>query len=147
MTFPLTVGPGEAGYLANPDQSKYFFWENKPTSAHYYVNKQGVPESKACTWGQDGGGVGNWSPTIFGTSFDDIASHTGYSSLKQNELNLKDKLDYSITFIGQGVVNNCKYKASTGQYGQGDKWFSSFKEGCTAGISQGSTLTLVLTDD
>ena len=147
MTFPLTVGPGETGYLANPDQSKYFFWENKPTSAHYYVNKQGVPESKACTWGQDGGGVGNWSPTIFGTSFDDIASHTGYSSLKQNELNLKDKLDYSITFIGQGVVNNCKYKASTGQYGQGDKWFSSFKEGCTAGISPGSTLTLVLTDD
>lgn len=147
MTFPLTIGPGETGYLANPDQSKYFFWEGKPTSAHYYVNKQGVPESEACTWGHDGKGVGNWSPTIFGTSFDDIASNVGYSSLKQNELNWNEKLDYSITFIGDGVTNACKYKASTGKYGQGDKWFDSVKDGCTAGVSAGSTLTLVLADD
>ena len=147
MTFPLTIGPGETGYLANPDQSKYFFWEGKPTSAHYYVNKQGVPESEACTWGNDGKGVGNWSPTIFGTSFDDIASNVGYSSLKQNELNWDEKLDYSITFIGDGVNSACKYKASTGKYGQGDKWFDNIKDGCTAGISEGSTLTLVLTDD
>lgn len=147
MTFPLTIGPGETGYLANPDQSKYFFWEGKPTSAHYYVNKQGVPENEACTWGQDGKGVGNWSPTIFGTSFDDMSSNVGYSSLKQNELNWNDRLDYSITFEGDGVTNACKYKASTGQYGQGNKWFDSIKDGCTAGISQGSTLTLVLTDD
>jgi hypothetical protein len=166
MTFPLTIGPGETGYLANPDQSKYFFWEGKPTSAHYYVNKQGVPESEACTWGQDGKGVGNWSPTIFGTSFDDIASNVGYSSLKQNELNWNERLDYSITFTGDGVTNACKYKASTGKYGQGNNWFDSIQEGCTvssykwmratlqvlthgsqAGIKQGSTLTLILTDD
>lgn len=147
MTFPLTIAPGEIGYLANPDQGKYFFWEGKPTSAHYYVNKQGVPESEACTWGHDSKGVGNWSPTIFGTSFDDLASNVGYSSLKQNELNWNERLDYSITFIGDGVTNACKYKASTGKYGQGDQWFDIIREGCTAGISKGSTLILVLTDD
>jgi hypothetical protein len=143
MTFPLTVGPGQTGYLASPNLSKYFFWGGKPTSAHYYVNKQGVPESEACTWGQEGQDRGNWSPTIFGTSFDDISSNTGYSSLKQNELNPKDRLDYSITFAGDGIVNPCKYNKSTGKYGQGDRWFDSLQEGCTVSLYQHNNFTVL----
>jgi hypothetical protein len=143
MTFPLTVGPGQTGYLANPNLGKYFFWDGKPTSAHYYVNKQGVTESEACTWGQEGQDRGNWSPTIFGTSFDDISSNIGYSSLKQNELNLKDRLDYSITFTGDGIVNPCKYHRATGKYGQGDRWFDSLQEGCTVSLHrQNNFITL-----
>ncbi|KAL6708568.1 Protein BZZ1 [Coniothyrium glycines] len=147
MTFPLTVGPGETGYLANPDQEKYFFWQGKATSAHYYVNKQGVPESEACTWGQEMSGKGNWSPAIIGTSFDDRIMQEGFSSLKQNELCKEEKLDYDVTFMGDGIVSPCSYKHSTNQYCQGDDCWTDKTRGCTAAAKAGSTLFIVLSDD
>ncbi|KAH7385991.1 hypothetical protein BKA66DRAFT_66811 [Pyrenochaeta sp. MPI-SDFR-AT-0127] len=131
MSFPLTVNPGETGFLANPDKSKYYFWKGGATSAHYYVNKQGVPESEACTWGEEGKGKGNWSPTILGTSFDDVAMKTGFSSLKQNELCKTERLDYDITFTGDAVAGPCKYKRSTNQYCQGDECWDDKDRGCT----------------
>ena len=131
MTFPLTVGPGETGFLANPDLDKYFFWEGKATSAHYYVNKQGVPENEACTWGQEMQGKGNWSPAIIGTSFDDRTMHEGFSSLKQNELCKSEPLDYDITFTGDGVTSPCAYKRATNQYCQGGECWDDKSRGCT----------------
>jgi hypothetical protein len=137
MTFPLTVGPGETGYLANPDQSKYYFWGGAATSAHYYVNNQGISEADACTWAKPGDARGNWAPAIFGTSFDDKASHKGYSSLKQNELNRGTKLDYSISFEGNGVVSKCSYKKSTDQYCEDNSCWSVKDDpnrGCTVSL-------------
>jgi hypothetical protein len=134
MTFPLTLGPGETGFLANPDQSKYFFWKGEPTSAHYYVNKQGISEDEGCTWNKPGEAKGNWAPTIFGTSWDDRKSNMGYSSLKQNELNKGALLDYSITFTGESVSAPCSYKKSVNQYCEGNKCWSEKDEpdrGCT----------------
>jgi SUN family beta-glucosidase len=139
MTFPLTLNPGQTGYLANPDQSKYFFWQNKPTSAHYYINRQGVSEAEGCTWGDPNGDKGNWAPAIFGTSFDDIRSNEGYSSLKQNELNKDSPLDYSITFTGDGVVSPCSYKKKTDQYCRGNECWHNRDEGCTASLPLFST--------
>jgi hypothetical protein len=139
MTFPLTVGPGETGYLANPDQSKYYFWGGAATSAHYYVNNQGISEAEACTWAKPGDARGNWAPTIFGTSFDDRASHKGYSSLKQNELNRGTKLDYSISFEGDGVDCKCSYKKSTDQYCEGSDCWSVKDDpnrGCTVSFAR-----------
>ncbi|KAH7068156.1 hypothetical protein BKA63DRAFT_423691 [Paraphoma chrysanthemicola] len=150
MTFPLTVGPGQTGFLANPDQNKYFFWSGNPTSAHYYVNKQGVSEDEACTWAKPGDDRGNWAPAIIGTSWDDINMNQGYSSLKQNELRKDVPLDYSITFTGDGVVSPCKYKKSLDQYCQADDCWSRKEQpdrGCTAGTKQGGTLIIVLSDD
>lgn len=118
-TIPLTVKPGESGELANPDQSTYYFWDNKPTSAHYYINKQGVPESEACTWGTDAKAVGNWAPLIFGTSFDDRVMNVGFSGLKQNELIWNDRADFTTTFTGDGVMSPCKYKHDSGEFCQG----------------------------
>jgi hypothetical protein len=138
MTFPLTVGPGETGYLANPDQNKYFFWSGNPTSAHYYVNKQGVSEDEACTWAQPGDDRGNWAPAIIGTSWDDINMNQGFSSLKQNELRKDVPLDYSITFTGNGVVSPCKYKKSSDQYCQADDCWSRKEQpdrGCTVWVA------------
>jgi hypothetical protein len=134
MTFPLTLGPGETGYLANPDQSKYFFWKGDATSAHYYINDQGVSEAEGCTWSKPSEARGNWAPAIFGTSFDDKVMNTGFSSLKQNELNREAQLDYSITFTGDGVSCPCSYKKSTNQYCENDKCWSVKDEpdrGCT----------------
>ncbi|KAI4608111.1 hypothetical protein J4E83_009294 [Alternaria metachromatica] len=145
MTFPVTVGPGETGFLANPDQQKYFFWQGKKTSAQYYVNKQGVPEDEACTWGTEMGGKGNWAPAVFGTSFDDGPMQEGFSSLKQNELCKKERLGYDITFIGDGVVSPCRYKTATNQWCQADKCWEDPDRGCTAAIMHGD-LTVVLSD-
>ncbi|KAI4952634.1 hypothetical protein J4E91_003106 [Alternaria rosae] len=145
MTFPVTVGPGETGFLANPDQQKYFFWQGKKTSAQYYVNKQGVPEDEACTWGTAMGGKGNWAPAVFGTSFDGGPMQEGFSSLKQNELCKKERLGYDITFIGDGVVSPCRYKSATNQWCQADKCWEDPDRGCTAAIVHGD-LTVVLSD-
>ncbi|EAT81986.1 hypothetical protein HBH56_104040 [Parastagonospora nodorum] len=148
MTFPLTLGPGQEGYLASPDLGNYYMWEGKATSAHYYINDQGISEDEACTWAKDGDARGNWAPVIFGTSFDG-KSQKGYSSLKQNELNRKTKLNYSISFEGDGVASPCSYKKSTDQYCQGDSCWTVKDDpnrGCTACSSSGSTLTLVLSD-
>ncbi|CAA9961311.1 SUN domain containing protein [Pyrenophora teres f. maculata] len=145
MTFPVTVGPGETGFLANPDQQKYFFWKGKKTSAQYYVNKQGVPENEACTWGTPMGGKGNWAPAVFGTSFDDGTLQQGFSSLKQNELCKEERLGYDITFVGEGVVSPCKYKSATNQWCEDDKCWEDPDRGCTAAILHGN-LTVVLSE-
>ncbi|KAF1849399.1 glycoside hydrolase family 132 protein [Cucurbitaria berberidis CBS 394.84] len=147
MTFPLTLGPGETGFLANPDQAKYYFWQGKATSAQYYVNKQGVPESEACTWGETMKGKGNWAPTIFGTSWDDINMNRGYSSLSQNLDCKQERLDYDITFTGDGVISPCRYKSSTNQYCQADTCFDDKDRGCTASTNLGGTLIIILSDD
>ncbi|KAL5119826.1 Beta-glucosidase (SUN) [Pleosporales sp. CAS-2024a] len=150
MTFPLTLTPGQTGYLANPDVSKYYFWKGMTTSAQYYVNNQGISEADGCTWAQAGDARGNWAPGIIGTSFDDMKAHKGYTSLKQNELNLATKLNYSITFGGDGVVSPCSYKKSTDQYCQGDSCWSVKDDpgrGCTAAVNSGGTLTITLSDD
>jgi hypothetical protein len=131
MTFPVIVGPGETGFLANPDQQKYFFWQGKKTSAQYYVNKQGVPESEACTWGTPMGGKGNWAPAVFGTSFDDGPANEGFSSIKQNELCKQERLGYDITFVGDGIVSPCRYKSATNQWCEGDTCWEDPDRGCT----------------
>ncbi|KAL1798288.1 hypothetical protein ACET3X_002325 [Alternaria dauci] len=145
MTFPVTVGPGEIGFLANPDQQKYFFWQGKKTSAQYYVNKQGVPEHEACTWGTEMGGKGNWAPAVFGTSFDDGPANEGFSSIKQNELCKQERLGYDITFVGEGVISPCRYKSATNQWCEGDTCWEDPDRGCTAGIIHGDLL-VVLSD-
>lgn len=131
MTFPLTLQPGQTGFLANPDQQKYFFWSGKPTSAHYYINDQGVSEADGCTWSAPGDNKGNWAPVIIGTSFDDINTNQGFTSLKQNELNKNSPLNYSITFKGDGVISPCKYNRMTDQYCQGTECWSDRDRGCT----------------
>lgn len=146
MTFPLTLGPGQSGFLANPDQGKYYFWKGLATSAQYYVNKQGIPENEACTWGSPSGDKGNWSPTIIGTSWDDLQAHEGFTSLFQNSESYNERLDYDITFTGDGVVSPCAYKKASGQYCQGGKCSNDIKVGCTAAIKSGSTLLITLSD-
>ncbi|USP78220.1 glycoside hydrolase family 132 protein [Curvularia clavata] len=145
MTFPVTVRPGQTGFLANPDQLKYFFWEGRRTSAQYYVNKQGVPESEACTWGKEMGGKGNWAPAVFGTSYDDGPMQQGFSSLKQNELCKEERLGYDITFTGDGVISACRYKSASNQWCEGDQCWEDPNRGCTAAIIHGD-LTIILSE-
>ena len=116
MTIPFTVGPGETAEIAVPEQSRYFFWDGKPTTGHYYVNNQGVPEDQACTWSDGHSAVGNWSPLILGAGWDDINMQMGFFSLTQNR-EQKETLNYSIEFVGDNgnVINPCKYDAKSGK--------------------------------
>ncbi|KAJ4351637.1 Protein BZZ1 [Didymosphaeria variabile] len=143
-TLPLTINSGETKELANPDQKSYYFWDNKPTSAQYYVNNQGVSEAQACTWGSGQGDTGNRAPVNIGTSFDDILSNMGYTGLLQNKPTNPDaKLNFVIRFMGDGVSNPCSYK--DGQYYNADGVGNP--DGCTASIADGKTLTIVFTDN
>ncbi|CAI6332805.1 unnamed protein product [Periconia digitata] len=145
-TIPFTLKPGESGELASPDQKSYYFWEGKPTSAQYYINKQGVPESEACTWGTGAKAVGNWAPANLGTSWDDINMNAGFAGLSQNKpTNPDDRLDFNIKFTGDGVQNPCSFKKSTGEYCSGNNCGRDV--GCTASIREGATLTMVFSDD
>ncbi|KAJ4305688.1 Protein BZZ1 [Kalmusia sp. IMI 367209] len=143
-TLPLTIQPGETKEIANPDQGKYFFWDNKPTSAQYYINNQGVEESRACTWGNGQGDTGNRAPVNLGTSFDDINMNTGFPAIFPNKPTNPDaKLNFAIQFTGDGVSNPCSYK--NGQYCLADGKCNT-GDGCTSSVADGKTLTVVFTD-
>ena len=69
----------------------------------------------------------------------------GFAGLSQNKpTNPNDRLDFNVDFVGDGVVNPCKFKKSTGEYCNGDN--CGWDVGCTASVKDGSTLTLVFTD-
>jgi hypothetical protein len=133
MTIPLTVGAGETAELANPNQGAYYFWDGKPTSAQYYINNKGVTENEACTWGTTANTVGNWAPLNFGTSWDDIAMNRGFSSLAPNNPTTDAKLDFTVTFSGDGVQNACKFNGANGKYcmGPANDYSQCGDVGCT----------------
>ncbi|KAF2865523.1 hypothetical protein BDV95DRAFT_652392 [Massariosphaeria phaeospora] len=135
-TMPFTLKPGETGELASPNLSKYYQWQGKATSAHYYINPQGVPEKEACTWSDESRAVGNWAPVIFGTSFDDLKpgqERYGYSGIKQNELRMTDKLNFAITFTGEGIRSPCTWDNKKNVFCEG-KDCGEFK-GCTVSLA------------
>ncbi|KAF2269907.1 SUN-domain-containing protein [Lojkania enalia] len=143
-TLPLTVKPGETAELAVPSMAQYYHWDDKPTSAQYYINNQGVPEHDACTWSDGSSPVGNWAPLNFGAGWDDIKMNMGFMSLSQNRpTNDKDRLNFSITFEGNDTINPCKFNSSTGEYC--DNKGCRRDKGCTATVRSG-VLTLVFTD-
>jgi hypothetical protein len=136
MTIPLTVGAGETAELANPNQGAYYFWDGKPTSAQYYINNKGVPENEACTWGTASKTAGNWAPLNFGTSFDDLKMNQGFSSLAPNNPTTNAKLDFTVTFSGNGVQNACRFNGTTGQYcmGPANDYSKCGDIGCTVSL-------------
>ncbi|KAF2709952.1 glycoside hydrolase family 132 protein [Pleomassaria siparia CBS 279.74] len=149
MTIPLTVSPGETAELANPNQGGYYFWDDKPTSAQYYINNKGVPEKDACTWGSSDKTAGNWAPLNFGTSWDDINMNMGFPSLAPNNPTTDAKLDFTVTFTGDGIQNACRYNGHTKKFCQGpanDYSQCDNAAGCTAAVKAGNTLTLVFTE-
>jgi hypothetical protein len=115
--------------LACPDNSKYYQWQGKPTSAQYYVNNKGVTEKDACQWGDGSRPVGNWAPVNLGVGYD-AKSQKAYLSLAPNAPTNPDaKLDFNIEFKADDMSNQCKY--SNGQYLSGSNFDQPQKDGCT----------------
>jgi hypothetical protein len=123
MTLPLTIQPGEIQEVACPDSTKYYKWAGAATTAQYYINKQDVPESQACRWGQEGTERGNWAPVNFGVGYN---GQLGYMALFPNEpTSPGSKLDFTVEFVSDSMDGKCKYTDGT-YYGGGDAG-----KGCT----------------
>lgn len=131
-TVPVTTQPGETVELACPDNSMYYQWQGKPTSAQYYVNNKGVAEQDACSWGDGSKPVGNWAPVNLGVGYD-AKSQRAYLSLAPNAPTNPDaKLDFNIEFKADDMSNQCKY--SNGQYLSGSNYDQPQKDGCTVSV-------------
>jgi len=83
MNVPTFSTPGSKLPLTNPDGETYYKWQGKITSAQYYVNPQGTSLEDGCVWGTPMGGLGNWSPMIFGVGYSNGMS---WLSISQNQL-------------------------------------------------------------
>ncbi|KAF2746254.1 glycoside hydrolase family 132 protein [Sporormia fimetaria CBS 119925] len=146
-TIPITTQPGESKELACPDNSKYYRWDGKPTSAQYYINPEGVSEDKACEWSDGSRDIGNWAPVNLGAGFD-AESQTAYISLFPNAPTNPDaRLNFTVELKADaGMSGRCKY--FDGRYLSGDNYEDELDpKGCTVGLRPGSTLTVVLTNN
>ncbi|KAF2000960.1 glycoside hydrolase family 132 protein [Amniculicola lignicola CBS 123094] len=147
-TIPFTLRPGEKKELACPDSATYYKWDGMGTSAQYYINNKGVAEKDACKWGDGSNNSGNWAPVNLGVGWDGTHMDMGFMSLAPNLPTAPGaKLDFTVTFTGESVINACKYKP--GQYCQGLNFEEcSPTKGCTATVRErGKVFTIVLSDD
>lgn len=127
MVIPTIVNPGSSAPLTCVDQSTYYKWQGKATSAQYYVNNAGVSQADGCVWSNDGTGNGNWAPLNFGAGYVDGIS---YLSLIPNPNNLK-AANFNVKIVADdgAVVNgNCVYE--NGSYNGGSN-------GCTVAVTKG----------
>lgn len=131
MVIPAVANPGSKVAICNPDQSNYYVWEGKATSAQYYVNKKGYGPEDACVWNSpiDPLGAGNWSPVILGVG---LSGGTTFISIFQNLPTSNAKLDFNIEITGD-VNSKCSY--INGQWSGGSN-------GCTTGVPKGGQATI-----
>lgn len=136
-TLPLELSPASVEQLANPDQSTYFFWENKPTTAQYYINPAGIDAKHGCTWGSDDGtNTGNWAPMNLGVGYSD---GTTYLAIYPNEPTTDALLQFNVKFEGD-VSPPCYYDSSSGKYYENGV---PNTKGCTVGIPQGGSAKVI----
>jgi hypothetical protein len=120
-TVPTEVQPGQTIQLTNPDGSSYYQWQNKSTSAQFYINPKGVPASTACQWGTPGNPWGNYAPINLGVGF---SNGITYASIFPNSPTTDAKLDFNVKFTGD-ITTECKYENGA---------FSSGASGCTVRV-------------
>lgn len=128
MVIPTYVEGGSTLPITVVDESTYYQWQGKGTSAQYYVNNAGMDWTEGCVWGTSGSGLGNWSPLNFGAGY---AGSIAYLSLIPNPNNY-DSLNFNVKIVaedGASVSGSCVY--SNGKYnGNG-------ADGCTVGVTSG----------
>lgn len=135
---PTCVDSGSTVQLANPDGNTYYEWENKTTSAQYYLNPLGVHAEKACTWGAAGENYGNWAPMNLGLGYKDGIT---WASIFPNTPTTDVPLKYSVKYEGD-VSSECYWDAEAELYYSPSA--PGVKSGCTVSISNGGSATLVL---
>ncbi|CRG89065.1 hypothetical protein PISL3812_06100 [Talaromyces islandicus] len=136
-TLPLEVASGSVEQLANPDQSTYFYWQGKRTTAQYYINPEGYGAQDACTWGTAGRDLGNFSPMNMGIGYSD---GTTYLSIFPNAPTTDAKLKFNVKFEGD-VNPPCYYDSGSATYYKDG--VPNQNEGCTVGIPDGGSAKVI----
>lgn len=132
MVIPTYVEAGSSLPLTVVNEETYYEWENKLTSAQYYVNNAGVSYEDGCIWGESGSGVGNWAPLNFGAGWVSSGGGISYLSLIPNPNNY-DAPNYSVKIVandGASMNGECYYE--NGSY-NGDG-----TDGCTVALTSGT---------
>jgi SUN family beta-glucosidase len=132
MVIPTYVEAGSSLPLTVVNEDTYYQWENKLTSAQYYVNNAGVSYEDGCIWGESGSGVGNWAPLNFGAGWVSSGGGISYLSLIPNPNNY-DAPNYSVKIVandGASMNGECYYE--NGSY-NGDG-----TDGCTVALTSGT---------
>ncbi|WEW57138.1 Sperm-associated antigen 4 protein [Emydomyces testavorans] len=128
-TIPLLAQPGSTEPLTCPDANSYYKWQNKATSAQYYVNPKGIGIQEACQWGDGKKPIGNWAPINLGVGKKDGAT---WISLAQNKPTTNEKLDFKIEIKGDNLSGSCRYENGLFYSATG-----SNSDGCTVQVMSG----------
>lgn len=138
MNVPATMDPSSSDpyELTCPNQNTYYQWQEKKTSAQYYVNPIGTPLEKGCSWSEAGSDMGNWAPLNLGVSELD---GTKWLSIFQNgPTNVKGKLNFKIEIKVEGE-DECVCKYENQKYWQNGK---ANDDGCTVGTTKNAVYVL-----
>ncbi|PYH92208.1 SUN domain protein [Aspergillus ellipticus CBS 707.79] len=128
-TIPLALSANsETKPLTCPNGETYYKWENKTTSAQYYVNPKGVSTETGCQWGNGSEAIGNWAPINLGVG----ASDGTWLSIFQNSPTTTEKLDFNVKIEGDNLSGSCKYEDGTFYSESG-----SNDSGCTVEVLSG----------
>ncbi|KAJ6107734.1 Secreted beta-glucosidase sun1 [Penicillium sp. IBT 18751x] len=131
-TVPLLAAAGASHPLTCPDGETYFKWDNKTTSAQYYVNNKGVSAEKGCQWGDGSEPIGNWAPMNFGVGY---SAGSTWLSMFKNEPTTDADLDFKVKLVGDDLSDNCSYDGAGNFYNNAGKITSG--NGCTVSSSSG----------
>ncbi|KAF2397785.1 SUN-domain-containing protein, partial [Trichodelitschia bisporula] len=123
MSIPVDAQPGSKKKLACPDSATYYRWQNKGTSAQYYLNLPGYSVDKACRWGKPGDDFGNWAPANLGVGWTD--GRAWLSVFANHPTQTQVTLPYTVEIVGGNT--KCRYK--NGQYCGGDNYSTCSTEG------------------
>ncbi|KAL5624727.1 hypothetical protein BROUX41_004787 [Berkeleyomyces rouxiae] len=129
MVIPAIANAGQKIPLTNPYSPTSYVWQNKPTTAQYYVNKKGYGYDDACVWNseRDPKGAGNWAPVNIGVG--KSADGITYISIFPNLPTSTALLDFNIEITGD-VAIECKLENGV---------YSVSTTGCTTGVKNGGT--------
>ena len=118
MSIPIDTQPGQTYPLTNPISSKYYKWQNKPTTAQYYVNNEGLSVDQACVWDSPSQptSAGNWAPTNIGVGMDDtgITYLSIFPNLPTSNAVLNFNIEIEGTFSGECYLRNGVYAKDKG---------------------------------
>jgi hypothetical protein len=108
MVIPACANPGQSIPITNPNESDYYVWDGKSTSAQYYINKKGYGVADSCVWNSplDPKGAGNWAPMILGVG--KTADGTTWLSIFPNLPTSNAPLDFNIEMTGD-INSKCSY--------------------------------------
>lgn len=121
MVIPTVAKAGQTVPLTNPLQSGYYQWQQKMTSAQYYVNPKGVTPEEGCLWTspQDSDKRGNWAAVIVGVGM--VDDGTTFISIFENKPTSSAKPDFNIEIVGGN--SDCAYRNGV--------WYGGSSDGCT----------------